>query len=72
MSAYKPCKWLETRDAKRITKDQVFLCSWPIPERTLPVSITKAYGFRNEPQRAYVGKADCAECPCFQAEDPAP
>ena len=66
--AYKPCKHLQFR-SKRFTVNDVGLCTIEIPMPTLPISVTKAYGFNWPPSKSYVGKEDCAECPLFCAND---
>ncbi len=50
----------------------VWRCKWPEPELPrLPASVTRAYGFSWPPTRAWVGRDECAGCPCWQAR-PAP
>ena len=66
--AYKPCKWLDTRGAKRLTIDTACVCRWPMPELQLPVSITESPLYRSEVARKSVRKDDCSRCPCYEPE----
>ena len=66
--AYKPCKWLDTRGAKHLTKDTPCDCQWPMPDYVLPISITKSPIYVHNPPRMVVRKGDCAQCPCYEPE----
>lgn len=66
--AYKKCKWLAIK-GKRFTVNDVARCEWPLPDYPLPVSIAMARSYQ-QPVRVFVGKSDCAQCPCFEQEPP--
>ena len=68
--AYKPCRWLDTRGASRLTVDTACICRWPEPEQILPVSITECPGYTGKFVRRYVRKHDCARCPCYEKGTP--
>ena len=69
--AYQPCKFLGVQPGMRITKRHVFSCNYVVPEATLPISITTAYGYSRDMRRRHVGKEDCAKCPCFTKREAA-
>lgn len=64
---YTPCKWVGLEPGETMRTDKSYRCFCPVPEPTFPVSVTNKHGHRWPPLRCYVGKEDCARCPCFEA-----
>lgn len=65
--AYVKCKWLEN-NGRRVTKIHGFACICPLPPMpVLPASVTEYYAYQPLTMniRRFVGKDDCASCPCF-------
>ena len=68
MAAYVKCQHLDTQGKSPLGR-KTYQCRVEVPQPVLPVSVTKGPGFRWPPFiRSWVAKADCAECPLFEAE----
>lgn len=68
----KTCAYLAVEPDKAgrivVRAGNAYECNAPEPDLpTLPYSITKAYGFRWPPSRAYVTGTDGEDCPVWQA-----
>ena len=66
--AYKPCKYLDVGDKKRITKNDYFECKYEVPTPIFPAAVTKYYNFKYEwpMHTTRIGKDDCAKCPLYE------